>query len=173
MKLRHLAPCAVALLGAAVAAAQPASPSIPHLEKRGGVTQLIVDGRPFLMLAGELTNSASSNLDYLAPYWPKLAAANINTVLAAVSWELVEPEPDRFDFALVDGMIREARKHNQRLIFLWFGSWKNGMSSYPPLWVKRDPKQYPLFLAGTASTSPTCRCSMRPTGRPTPTPTPL
>jgi hypothetical protein len=147
MKLRHLAPCAVALLGAALAAAQPVSPSIPHLEKRGGVTQLIVDGRPFLMLGGELTNSASSNLDYLAPYWPKLAAANINTVLAAVSWELIEPAPGQFDFALVDGMIREARKHNQRLIFLWFGSWKNGMSSYPPLWVKRDPKQYPLFQA--------------------------
>jgi len=147
MKLRHLAPCAVALLGATLAVAQPANPSIPHLEKRGGVTQLIVDGRPFLMLGGELTNSASSNLDYLAPYWPKLAAANINTVLAAVSWELVEPEPDQFDFALVDGMIREARKHNQRLVFLWFGSWKNGMSSYPPLWVKRNPKQYPLFLA--------------------------
>jgi hypothetical protein len=89
MKLRHLAPFAIALLGATLAVAQPANPSIPHLEKRGGVTQLIVDGRPFLMLGGELTNSASSNLEYLAPYWSKLAAANINTVLAAVSWELV------------------------------------------------------------------------------------
>ena len=119
--------CAAVLLGPSLAAAQSANPSLPHLEKRGGATQLIVDGRPFLMLGGELTNSASSNLDYLAPYWPKLAAANINTVLAAVSWELIEPEPGQFDFALVDGMIRDARKHNLRLVFLWFGSWKNGM----------------------------------------------
>lgn len=132
----------LALFGAMAASAEPSS--IPHLEKRGSATQLIVDGRPFLMLAGELTNSASSSMDYLAPYWPKLAAANLNTVLAAVSWELVEPEPGQFDFSLVDGMIREARRNKLRLVFLWFGSWKNGVSTYTPLWVKRDPRRYPL-----------------------------
>jgi hypothetical protein len=34
-----------------------------------------------------------------------------------------------------------------RLIFLWFGSWKNGESTYTPLWVKKNQKQYPLYLA--------------------------
>jgi hypothetical protein len=29
------------------------------------------------------------------------------------------------------------------LIFLWFGSWKNGVSTYPPLWVKTDLKRFP------------------------------
>ena len=111
MRLHCLLLCAVALF------AQPAS--LPHLEKRGNATQLIVDGRPFLMLGGELTNSASSSLAYLAPYWPKLAAANLNTVLAAVSWELTESQPGTFDFSLVDGMIQDARRHNLRLVFLW------------------------------------------------------
>jgi hypothetical protein len=135
------------LLGVGTADAQSASTStIPHLEKRGQATQLIVDGRPFLILAGELTNSASSSMEYMEPYWPKLAAANMNTVLAAVTWELVEPEPGKFDFALVDGAIREARRNHLRLIFLWFGSWKNGESTYTPLWVKKNQKQYPLFL---------------------------
>jgi len=138
-------PCAGAVIAIGAALAQPAA--IPHLEKRGSATQLMVDGRPFLMLAGELTNSASSSLEYLAPYWPKLAAANLNTVLAAVSWELIEPEPGAFDFSLVDGMVREARRHHLRLVFLWFGSWKNGVSTYAPLWVKRDSPQFPLFLA--------------------------
>ena len=148
MKLRYLLPFAVALLGLGGADAQPvSSAAIPHLERRGKATQLIVDGRPFLILAGELTNSASSSMEYMAPYWSKLAAANMNTVLAAVTWELIEPAPGKFDFALVDGAIREARRNHLRLIFLWFGSWKNGESSYTPLWVKKDPKQYPLFLA--------------------------
>ena len=148
MKLRYLLPCTVALFGLSITRAQSASiSSIPHLEKRGKATQLIVDGRPFLLLAGELTNSASSSMDYMEPYWPKLAAANMNTILAAVTWELVEPEPGKFDFALVDDAIREARRHHLRLIFLWFGSWKNGDSTYTPLWVKKNPKQYPLFLA--------------------------
>jgi hypothetical protein len=145
MKLRYVLPCAVALLGC-LADAQSVSSSIPHLEKRGQATQLIVDGRPFLILAGELTNSASSNMEYMEPYWPKLAAANMNTILAAVTWELVEPEPGKFDFALVDGAIREARRNHLHLIFLWFGSWKNGESTYTPLWVKKNQKQYPLFL---------------------------
>jgi hypothetical protein len=145
MKLQYLLPCAVALLGC-LADAQSVSSSIPHLEKRGQATQLIVDGRPFLILAGELTNSASSSMEYMEPYWPKLAAANMNTVLAAVTWELVEPEPGKFDFALVDGAIREARRNHLHLIFLWFGSWKNGESTYTPLWVKKNQKQYPLFL---------------------------
>jgi hypothetical protein len=146
MRLRYVLPCAVALFGLGIADAQSVSSSIPHLEKRGQATQLIVDGRPFLILAGELTNSASSSMEYMEPYWPKLAAANMNTVLAAVTWELVEPEPGKFDFALVDGAIREARRNHLRLIFLWFGSWKNGESTYTPLWVKKNQKQYPLFL---------------------------
>ncbi len=147
MKLRYLLPCAVAVLGFSLADAQPVpNSSIPHLEKRGQATQLIVDGRPFLILAGELTNSASSSMEYMEPYWPKLAAANMNTVLAAVTWELVEPQPGKFDFALVDGAIREARRNHLRLIFLWFGSWKNAESTYTPLWVKKNQKQYPLFL---------------------------
>ena len=153
MKLCYvLLPVAV-LLGLGMADAQSVSTaSIPHLDKRGKATQLIVDGRPFLMLAGELTNSASSSMEYMAPYWSKLAAANMNTILAAVTWELVEPEPGKFDFALVDGAIREARRNHLRLIFLWFGSWKNGESTYTPLWVKKNQKQYPLFLPENGNT---------------------
>ena len=43
------------------------SAAIPHLRKQGTATQLIVDGKPFLMLAGELRNSNSSTPDYLKP----------------------------------------------------------------------------------------------------------
>ena len=30
-----------------------------------------------------------------------------------------------------------------RLVLLWFASWKNGLSSYPPDWVKRDFERFP------------------------------
>jgi hypothetical protein len=30
-----------------------------------------------------------------------------------------------------------------RLVLLWFGSWKNGVSSYAPEWVKRDTVRFP------------------------------
>ena len=137
---------AVLWLAAAPARAQTttvASASIPYLQKQGTATQLIVDGKPFLMLAGELRNSSGSSLDYLKPIWPKLVAMHINTVLTAVYWELLEPKEGQFDFTLVDGAIQAARDNHLRLIFLWFGSWKNGVSSYPPAWVKTDQNRFP------------------------------
>lgn len=48
------------------------SQDAPRLEKRGKTTQLIVDGKPFLILGGELHNSSSSDLQYLNPLWEPL-----------------------------------------------------------------------------------------------------
>src|ERR671926_1683319 len=96
----------------------------PHLEKHGSAIQLIVDGRPFLILGAELHNSSSSSLDYMAPIWPKLAAVPLNTVLTPLSWELIEPEEGKFDFALLDGLLRQAREHNLRVVFLWLAAWE-------------------------------------------------
>lgn len=116
---------------------------IPHLRKQGTTSQLIVDGKPFLVLGGELGNSSASSLEYMKPYWPKLAELNLNTVLAPVSWELIEPTEGRFDFSIVDGLIRDARQAELKLVLLWFGSWKNSMSTYVPAWVKRDQARFP------------------------------
>ena len=114
----------------------------PHLA--GG--QLIVDGKPFLILGGELGNSSASNREWLAPRWAKLKAMHLNTVLAPVSWELIEPAEGKFDFATVDWLIADARAHDMRLVLLWFGAWKNSMSTYVPSWVKRDAKRFPRAL---------------------------
>jgi hypothetical protein len=145
MKLRTLPiPAILILLASAAFSQAKLSTNIPHLEKQGTATQLIVDGKPFLVLGAELNNSSASSLEYLRPLWPKIAAANLNTVLATVSWELMEPEEGRFDFSLVDGLIQDARRYNLHLIVLWFGSWKNGKSTYQPVWVKTNQQRFPL-----------------------------
>jgi hypothetical protein len=118
----------------------------PHLQKSGTATQLIVDGQPFLMLAAELHNSSSSSLDYMTPIWPRLAAIPLNTVLTPLSWELIEPREGDFDFSLLDRLIQDARRNNLHLVFLWLASWKNGMSSYVPLWVKKDTRRFPRVI---------------------------
>lgn len=117
--------------------------NIPHLNKQGSATQLIADGKPFLILGGELGNSSFTSLEYMEPIWPKLKMMNINTVLASIYWELIEPAEGNFDFELYDQLINEARKYNFKLVLLWFGSWKNSMSSYAPGWVKKDEKRFP------------------------------
>lgn len=129
-------------LGLPPAGAQT-EPDIPHLREHGAATHLIVDGEPFLILGGELGNSTASSLTYLDAQWETLETLNLNTVLAPVSWELIEPVEGQFDFTLVDGMLEQARAHDMRLVILWFGAWKNSMSSYVPAWVKRDQARFP------------------------------
>lgn len=123
---------------------EPSVMQSPHLEKRGDVTQLIVEGRPWLVLGCELGNSTSSSREYLAPYWQQLKESGVNTVLAVVSWEQTEPVEGQFDFTVVDNLIADARSNGMKLALLWFGSWKNGITSYTPTWVKCDTQRFPL-----------------------------
>ncbi len=116
---------------------------MPHLQKQADVTQLIVDGIPFLMLAGELSNSAASTAKNMKPVWPRLAASNLNTVLMPVYWDLIEPREGIFDFKTLDELITDARRNNLHLVLLWFGSWKNSMACYAPYWVKKDYQRFP------------------------------
>jgi hypothetical protein len=76
--------------------------------------------------------------------WPTLAKANLNTALVGVGWGWTEPEEGKFDFSALDGALGDARSNNLHVVLLWFGSWKNGTSSYPPVWVKRNPDKYPV-----------------------------
>lgn len=116
---------------------------IPHLQKQGTATQLIVDGKPYLVLGGELHNSSSSSLKYMEPILKKFSAGHLNTALASVCWDLIEPAEGKFDFSLVDGAIQAARRNHLKLVILWFASWKNGVSTYPPLWVKTNLQRFP------------------------------
>ena len=79
----------------------------------------------------------------MRPIWPKLKQMNLNTVIAPVYWELIEPTEGKFDFALLDSLIKNARLNKMRLVLLWFGSWKNSMSCYAPEWVKTNTEKYP------------------------------
>ena len=130
--------CLIVLgLAYARAVAQP-----PRLQRRGEVVQVVVDERPFLILGGELSNSGASGRAYMAPVWPRLRAMGLNTVLAPVSWEMIEPAENHRDYSSVDALIEDARAHDMHLVLLWFGAWKNSMSSYAPAWVKRDSARF-------------------------------
>ncbi len=123
---------------------------LPHLQRQGTATQLIVDGKPFLIRGGELGNS-SAEPAYLRPSWPQLKALNLNTIVAPVYWDVMEPTEGRFDFSTVDGLITDARANDMHLVLLWFGSWKNSMSCYVPGWVKTDPARFPRARTSTGA----------------------
>jgi len=116
-----------------MASAQPVK-----LQKNGEATQLMLNGKPFIILGGELANSSASSAEYMdgMDSWKKLRDAGLNTVLAPVYWELIEPAEGQFDFSSVDYLLRSARENDLHLVLLWFGTWKNSMSCYVPSWVK-------------------------------------
>jgi beta-galactosidase GanA len=129
---------------ASLSASSLALADAPRLVQQGSARQLQVQGKPMLLIAGELGNSSSSSAAYMAPHWAKLRAMHLNTVLAPVQWELLEPSEGKFDFTQIDTLIRDARANDLRLVILWFGAWKNSMSTYTPAWVKRDSARFPL-----------------------------
>lgn len=117
--------------------------NLSHLKQQGTATQLVVDGNPFLILGGELGNSSASSSEDIERIYPQLQRMGLNTVLVPACWDLVEPEEGKFDFTLIDKTITQARANDLKVIFLWFGAWKNSMSCYAPLWFKKDYKKYP------------------------------
>ncbi len=125
-----------------------AGADVPSLRRHGTATQLIVDGAPFLIRGGELSNSHGEP-DYLRASWPKLKALNLNTIVTPVYWDVIEPTEGKFDFATVDGLLADARTNDLRLVLLWFGSWKNSVSCYVPAWVKTDTARFPRARSST------------------------
>ncbi|KAG7423853.1 hypothetical protein Forpi1262_v015169 [Fusarium oxysporum f. sp. raphani] len=122
----------------------PAQHAYPHLRRSDkGSVQLIVKGKPFLMLPGELHNSSLSSAKFMSEVWPKMKSDHINTLLGSVTWEMIEPKEGHFDFSELDLVLQGAREHDMHLVLLWFGTYKNGLSTYAPGWVKRDSKRFP------------------------------
>nr|WP_277998461.1 DUF5597 domain-containing protein [Sphingomonas liriopis] len=95
-----------------------------------------------LIPGGELGNSTASDLRYLDAQWPVLKTIGLNTVIAALEWDQIEPREGGFDFASIDGLIRQAEANQVKLVALWFGAWKNSTSSYVPPYVKHDYRRF-------------------------------
>jgi len=113
MKLKTLVITTIltSLVSAAAFSQANLSTNIPHLEKRGTATQLIVDGKPFLVIGAELNNSSASSVEYMQPLCPR-SRRPTSTPSWPRLWELTEPEEGRFDFNLVDSLIQGARRQN-------------------------------------------------------------
>ena len=133
------------LIPASLAAQSPAAQEMPRMAHQNGRYALMVDGKPYLMLGAQVSNS-SGWPEKLAALWPMAAAMHVNTLEVPVYWEQLEPSEGKFDDTVVDNVVQQARAHHVRLILLWFATWKNGKMHYAPEWVKSDTKRFPRMI---------------------------
>ena len=124
---------------------------IPSIVEKDGRFALMVDGKPYLMLGVQANNSSAwpATLDKV---WPAAETLHANTVEMPIYWEQLEPTQGKFDFSVVDLILKQARDHHVRLVLLWFGTWKNGSSHYTPEWVKLDQQKYPFVVGKDGKT---------------------
>lgn len=113
--------------------------------REGGLT---VGGEPYLVVGAEVHNSSSSTEAAIGRSFGRVRSMGANTVLAPIAWDLLEPQEGVFDFRLVDAMLTAAKAEGLHLVPLWFGSWKNGTSTYVPAWVKTDTVRFPRACVG-------------------------
>ena len=117
-----------------------------RLVKNGTRAHLEVKGQPMIILGGELSNSAATSAADISRTLYRLRTLGLNTVLVPAQWDLIEPEEGKFDFSLIDTTLVQARRHQMKVVFLWFGAWKNSMSCYAPMWFKQDTRRFPRSL---------------------------
>ena len=116
----------------------------PRLEHHSNSTaRIVANGKPMLIIGGELGNSSASTTEDVKRTFAHVSKIGLNTVLAPVSWELIEPQEGKFDMSSLDVILTEARRNGLKVVLLWFGAWKNSMSCYAPEWFKRDVKRFP------------------------------
>jgi hypothetical protein len=137
---KSFARLALLLSGTALLVLAQSKP-IPQLVKKGSQYSLQVDGKPFIILGGQVNNPTAFP-DRMQRAWPKFKALHANTIEFPVYWDSIEPEEGRFDFSGVDEILRGLRQQNLRAILLWFGTWKNGAMDYTPGWVKSNPARF-------------------------------
>ena len=115
---------------------------LPHIIEKDGRHALLVDGQPFLILGGQAHNS-SGWPGMMPQVWSAIERMHANTLEVPIYWEQIEPQPGKFDFSMVDLLLKQGRERKIHLVFVWFATWKNGSNHYMPEWMKRDSKKYP------------------------------
>jgi hypothetical protein len=119
---RNCAACptlvAASLAVLAPSGAAAAAVPMPRTAPAQGRYELLVDGKPYLVL-GAHVNSSSDSPAKLPQVSPAVGEMRADTVAMPIAWEQLAPEEGTFDFSFLE---RQARAHGLRVVRLGFGT---------------------------------------------------
>src|SRR5215469_8283163 len=90
----------------------------PKFVQKDGRWALLVDGKPYLVLGGQIHNSSAWPSE-LPRVWKSLEELHAKTVEAPAYWEQIEPQEGKFNWGNVDAVVKGAREHNLHVVLLW------------------------------------------------------
>lgn len=96
----------------------------------------------YFSIGGQVNNSSSQSEECLERAIQAIKLFDMNTIAAPLYWYQIEPEEGQFDYEQIDLVLSKAIENDLKVVFLWFGSWKNGASHYVPIWVKKNKKRF-------------------------------
>jgi len=112
---------------------------------------MFVDGKPYLILSGELTNNAATLLIPWKPF-SQARSHNLNTVLVAVSWASLSRR--KVNFITHWWMASLQQGEHLHIVFLWFGCVEDmAPQVIRPTGSRRTISAFPASRSGKASVS--------------------
>ncbi|KAH7133709.1 family 35 putative beta-galactosidase glycoside hydrolase [Dactylonectria macrodidyma] len=130
---------------------------MPQLRKVGSGWELLVDGKPYLILGAEPYVAWVGLKRYRGKFWYEISNMGVNTVIITVPWCDIEPDEGMFVFKSLDWALAGPRVQEMRVIVRWYGS-RN--ISCTPSWIQADQERFPRNEARYKNGNVCCGISM-------------
>lgn len=90
-------------------------------------TYVSVDGKPFPFLGAQIRLDALLNCDKMTineveNYFKKAQELGLNCVQIPISWNMVEPKENKYDYSILNSILQFVNKYNLKMELLWFST---------------------------------------------------
>lgn len=109
---------------------------VSKLVTENNKTYVSVDGKPFPFLGAQIRLDALLNCDKMTineveNYFKKAQELGLNCVQIPISWNMVEPKENKYDYSIVNSILQFVNKYNLKMELLWFSTNMVGDSFSP------------------------------------------
>ena len=100
---------------------------VSKLVTENNKTYVSVDDKPFPFLGAQIRLDALLNCDKMTineveNYFKKAQELGLNCVQIPISWNMVEPKENKYDYSIVNSILQFVNKYNLKMELLWFST---------------------------------------------------